>query len=133
MKKIKFTESQIIKALKENEQGRKKVEETDPEVWVSIYGYAALMSALAAFRWYPIPLLLIGAGFALIGGIYFFSASVQEWVIQKLEQQNLSMKTLDMEEARESFGLLIVCFALSLAGYISWQRKRNIRALKMSA
>lgn len=104
----------------------------DPEMWVSIYGFASIMSALAAFGRYPIPLLLTGAIAGFIGCLYFFPASVSEWVLQEWQQQDLSMKTLDMEEARESFGLLIISVFLGLAAYVGWRKKRSAGAFKMS-
>jgi predicted transporter len=99
----------------------------DPAIWVSIYAYAALMSALAATRRYPLIPLLTGAMLCLLGGIYFFPASVSDWVMQEWQQQDLSMKTLAMEEARESFGLLIVSGITGIAALLGWQKKRKAR------
>ena len=104
----------------------------DPVLWMSIYGYAAVLSALAAVGRYPIPLLLTGAIAGFMGGLYFFPASVSEWVLQEWQQQDLSMKTLDMEEARESFGLLIISGIMSLAALVGWRKKRNAGALEVS-
>lgn len=105
----------------------------DPLVWISIYGYAALMSALAAFGRYPVPLLLAGAVAGFMGGLYFFPASVSDWVLQEWQQQDLSMKTLDMEEARESFGLLIISVVMATGAYVGWRKKRSAGELKVSA
>ena len=104
----------------------------DPLVWISIYGYAALMSALAAFGRYPVPLLLAGAVAGFIGGLYFFPASVSDWVLQEWQQQDLSMKTLDMEEARESFGLLIISVVMATGTYVGWRKNRGAGAFKVS-
>lgn len=103
----------------------------DPEVWVSIYALAAVLSALAAFDRYPLPLLLAGAVACLLGGIYFFPASVSEWVVQEWQQQDLSMKTLSMEEARESFGLLIISMVMASEAYVGWRKKGRAGALNI--
>jgi hypothetical protein len=104
----------------------------DPEVWVSIYGFAAILSALAAFGRYPLFVLLTAATLGFLGGLYFFPASVSEWVLQEWQQQDLSMKTLNMEEARESFGLLIISVVLSFAAYAGWRKKHSAGAIEVS-
>lgn len=99
----------------------------DPIIWVSIYAYAAIMSALAAAGRYPVILLLSSSVLCLVGGIYFFPASISSWVMQEWQQQDLSMKTMEMEEARESFGLLLVAGITGLAALLGWQKKRKTR------
>lgn len=101
-----------------------QLNDPDPEVWVSIYGLAAIMSALAALGKFNFPILLTFAAAALLGGIYLFPASVSGWIAQEWEQADLTMKTVDMEEARESFGLLIIFVIMSLAAYIGGRQKQ---------
>lgn len=101
----------------------------DPEIWVSIYLFSALMCALAAFNRYYFPLLLSAALSAFIGGIYLFPASVRDWMVQEWQQADLSMKTPDMEVARESFGLLIVSAIIGTAAYRGWVQKRSKKKL----
>lgn len=105
----------------------------DPEVWVSIYVYAAIMSGLAATERYPLIPLLAGAALCLLGSIYFFPSSVNEWVVQEWEQQDLSMKTVDMEEARESFGLLIIFIITGSAAWLGWRKKQDTERPKANA
>lgn len=105
----------------------------DPEVWVSIYAYAAIMSGLAATERYPLVLLLAGTVLFLLGAVYFFPASVSEWVMQEWHQQDLSMKSPEMEEARESFGLLIVSIITGTAAWLGWRKKQLSGRLKASA
>jgi ABC-type enterochelin transport system permease subunit len=95
----------------------------DPEVWISIYVFAAIMSALAAFERYFIPVLITTAMAGLLGGLYFFPASVGDWIQQEWQQADLSMKTLSMEEARESFALLFISIVMGLAAYTGWRKK----------
>lgn len=89
----------------------------DPEVWISIYGFAAALSASLALNRYYLSLLVLAAIAAFVGGIYYFPSSVWDWVVQEVQQADLSMKTLEMEEARESFGLLIISVVMSLGSY----------------
>ncbi|KEO71878.1 transmembrane 220 family protein [Anditalea andensis] len=105
----------------------------DPEVWVSIYGLAAVLSALAAYGKYLLPVLLVAAVAALIGGIYLFPSSVSDWVIQEWRQADLTMKTPDMEEARESFGLLIIFVIMSIAAFIGWRQIKPSPIAKKNA
>lgn len=97
----------------------------DPEVWVSIYCFAASLCALAAFGRYYVPLLFTAAIAAFLGGVYLFPASVRDWILQEWQQADLSMKTPDMEVARESFGLLIISVIIGLAGYRGWVKRRR--------
>lgn len=97
----------------------------DPEIWVSLYGFAAVMCGFAAFDRFFVPILVFSAIAALVGGIYYFPDSINQWIQQEWQQADLSMKTMEMEEARESFGLLIVSIVMSLAAYRGWREKRT--------
>lgn len=98
----------------------------DPVLWISIYAFAAIMSALASFNKFYMPLLIFGTIAGFLGGLYFFPASVSQWIMQEWQQADLSMKTVKMEEARESFGLFIISLILGIAAYKAW-RKNNPR------
>lgn len=102
----------------------------DPEVWVSIYCFAAVVCALAAFGRNYIPLLVTAAIAAFLGGLYLFPASVRDWILQEWQQADLSMKTPDMEVARESFGLFIVSVIIGLAAYRGWVKKQRTGSSK---
>lgn len=95
----------------------------DPEIWVVIYGFAAVMCAFAVFNRFFIPVLVFSAIAAFLGGIYYFPDSVILWIQQEWQQADLSMKTVDMEEARESFGLFLVSVLMTLAAYKGWGKK----------
>ncbi len=94
----------------------------DPEVWVSIYAVAIIFCFLAIRGIFPkIPLTILVVA-CLIGAIYYWPDSVTGWVSQELEQKNLAMKTPQMEEARETFGLMIIALVM-LPGLIrSWRK-----------
>lgn len=109
-----------------------QVNDPDPAIWVSIYAVAAILSSLAAFGKYNLPILIIMTLAAFIGGIYYFPSSVSNWVIQEWQQADLTMKTPDMEEARESFGLLIIFVIMSIAVYVGWQKNKSSHNAKKS-
>ena len=101
-----------------------QVNDPDPEIWMSIYIFAAVMCALAVVERFLVP-VLVGAAVAGIScGLYFFPSSVWDWVGQEWQQADLSMKTINMEEARESFGLLIFSAIMLLASYRGWLVKQ---------
>lgn len=102
----------------------------DPVIWVSIYGIAAILSAFMAFQKFYFYMYLTAAIVGLIGGLYFFPPSVTNWMVQEWEQGNLSMKTAEMEGARESFGLLFISAVMFFAAYISWvlQKRKKRKA-----
>ena|SRR5690554_749160 len=104
-----------------------QLNDIDGWIWVGIYLAAAGMSALAAWGRYPMTPLAIGAVLCLIGTIYLFPASVSEWIIQEWEQQDLTMKTMDMEEGRESFGLLLIAVVFITALWLGWRKKKKIK------
>ncbi len=95
----------------------------DPEIWVSVYGVAMIFCLLGTkgiFPKYPLTLLVLAC---LIGTVYFYPGEIGGWINQELEQKNLAMKTPQMEEARETFGLLIIALVLSPALWKSWTKK----------
>lgn len=104
-----------------------QLNDVDAWIWVGIYLIAAGMSALAALGRYPLIPLAVGAVLCLIGTIYLFPASVSEWIAQEWEQQDLTMKTMAMEEARESFGLLLIAIVFIVALWVGWRKKKRIK------
>ena len=95
----------------------------DPEVWVTIYIIAAIICALASLGKFYTPFLVAVAITAFVGGVYLFPSSVKDWVLQEWQQADLSMKTPDMEIARESFGLLIVSVIIGLAAFKGYKEQ----------
>lgn len=93
----------------------------DPLLWMGIYGGAAILSGMAAMGRFPMPLLMAGAVLCFIGFIYYYPDSVSEWIQQEWQQQDLTMKTQNMEEARESFGFLTVAIVMSGAALMGWR------------
>jgi hypothetical protein len=94
----------------------------DPEVWVSIYVVAMIFCLLGVRGIFPkIPLTIVVV-LALLGAIYFFPGGIGDWVSQEWAQKDLTMKTPQMEENRETFGLLIVALVLSPALYKAWKK-----------
>lgn len=94
----------------------------DPEVWVSIYAVAMIFCLLGVRGIFPkIPLTLVIL-VCIFGAIYFFPGGVGDWISQEWAQKDLTMKTQQMEENRETFGLLTVALLLSPALYKAWKK-----------
>ena len=100
-----------------------QINDPDPEIWVSIYVIAALFSGMAVRGKHPLIPLGIAIVACIIGAVYFFPDSVKEWIGFELENKDLTMKTKESEEARETFGLLIVAIVLSVSAYFGWKKK----------
>jgi uncharacterized membrane protein len=100
-----------------------QVNDPDPQIWVSVYILAAIFCGLAARGKHPlIPLGIIIVA-CIIGAVYFYPTSVSEWVNYEMENKDLTMKTQESEEARETFGLLIIATILSVSAYFGWKNK----------
>ena len=98
----------------------------DPWLWMTIYGVAAILCAMAARGRFPMPVLLTIIALCIVGAIYLYpDYSVSEWIQQELQQQDLSMKTQNMEEARDTFGLLSVAVILSVAAIFGWRQAKT--------
>ncbi|MGY6743951.1 MAG: transmembrane 220 family protein [Cecembia sp.] len=100
-----------------------QLNDPDPEIWVPIYLVGALFSAMAVKGKHPLIPLAVVIIACIAGAIYFYPESVSEWVSYELEQKDLSMKTQESEEARETFGLLIMALVLSVSAWIGWRNK----------
>ncbi len=100
-----------------------QINDPDPEVWVSIYVVALIFCLLGVrgiFPKLPLTLMVIAC---LAGAIYFYPGGIGDWISQELEQKDLTMKTPQMEEARETFGLLIIALVLSPALWKAWKNR----------
>lgn len=105
-----------------------QINDPDPLVWIGIYLVAAFLSGYVALGRYPMIPLGIVTVLSFIGSIYFFPPSVSEWIVQEWEQQDLTMKTMDMEVARESLGLLLIAIVLGIAWFIGWRKKVRLKS-----
>ncbi|TXK46745.1 hypothetical protein FVR03_10400 [Pontibacter qinzhouensis] len=96
----------------------------DPDawLWILIYGFSAVMCGFAAFGIYHKSLVTTSAVLFLFGFALLYPSSVSEWITQEWAQKDLSMKTNAMEQARESFGLLIAGVVMALAAAASWRK-----------
>ena len=134
LKLISFRETQNLKSMKFNKYyfglwlllfglfAYWQFNDPDPEVWVSIYGVAMIFCLFGIRGIFPkIPLTLVIV-LCLLGAIYFFPGGVGQWISDELAQKDLTMKTQQMEENRETFGLLTIALALSPALYKAWKK-----------
>ena len=101
-----------------------QINDPDPEIWVTIYVAAAIFCGLGVKGIHPKIPLTIAIIACVIGAIYFFPDSVKEWIGYELEHKDLTMKTQESEEARETFGLLIVAAVLSFSLYIGYKKNK---------
>ncbi|MDO9551757.1 transmembrane 220 family protein [Rhodonellum sp.] len=102
-----------------------QLNDPDPEIWVSIYVAAMVFTGLAVRGKHPLIPLSIAILVCIIGALYYFPESVSGWIGQELEQKDLTMKTPQMEEARETFGLLIIAVVLGYSAFLGWREKRH--------
>ena len=102
-----------------------QLNDADALIWVMIYLVATTLTGFAAMHRFPVVLLAIVTFLSLVGAIYFFPPSVGDWVAQEWEQQDLTMKTIAMEEARESFGLLLISIVMGIAALVGWRSKKR--------
>lgn len=99
-----------------------QINDPDPEVWVSIYSVAIIFSLFAIRGIFPkLPLTLVVI-VCILGAIQFFPGGVGQWMADEWAQQDLTMKTTQMEENRETFGLLTIALVLSPALYRAWKK-----------
>ncbi|MEN7548966.1 transmembrane 220 family protein [Rapidithrix thailandica] len=83
----------------------------DPWLWVSVYGYLAIVAAMGVFGKFHKVLITIGMLGTLIGSLWLMP-SVYEWLVHHEPADLLYGMSPDkpyIEESRESLGLLI-CF-----------------------
>ena len=105
-----------------------QINDPDPLVWVSIYLIAAFLSGYVALGRFPkIPLAIVTI-LCFAGSLYYFPPSVSEWIAQEWQQQDLTMKTVSMEESRESLGLLIIAIVLGIAWFNGWRKKSRLKS-----
>lgn len=105
-----------------------QLNDLDAWVWIGIYLLAAILSGLVAFNRFPMVPLAVGTFLSLLGSVYFFPQSIGDWVAQEWQQKDLTMKTMAMEEARESFGLLLIAVVLGLGLFIGWRKKARLKS-----
>jgi hypothetical protein len=87
----------------------------DPITWMALYGYIALLFALAVFNIYNKFLIAAGLLIYFAGTIYLFP-SVIEWIDKEHGNnfmQSMTNEKMYIEETRECAGLAI-CLACTL-------------------
>ncbi len=92
----------------------------DPQVWVPIYGFAAMACIMA---------------FARVGQVWFFGlmaliygvAAVYQWppAFEGFLLNEVGMKTVNIELARESGGLAVCAIAMGLMGWLVSRAKNH--------
>lgn len=81
----------------------------DPDalLWILLYSYVAVMSALAIFKKYSLPLLIMGIAIFALYFVYL-APSIAEWAASGEDLMNkMSDAKPFIEQAREAGGLLL--------------------------
>jgi hypothetical protein len=92
-----------------------QLNDPDPILWMLLYGYIALLMALAFFKIFHKLLIAAGLLIYFAGTIYLFP-SVIEWINKehgKNFMQSMNNEKMYIEESRECAGLAI-CLACTL-------------------
>ncbi|CCH00944.1 hypothetical protein FAES_2935 [Fibrella aestuarina BUZ 2] len=89
----------------------------DPQVWVPIYGFAALACLLAVvgFGGRPVP-----SWFYWLMTVVYLGAAISQWppAFEGFLLNEVGMKTMNIELARESGGLAICALAMGLMAWL---------------
>lgn len=103
-----------------------QINDPDPWEWVAIYGLVALLSTLAAFGRYYLPLLYLGLLISLIWMASLLPAFA-DWLKMGMPSIAGSMKAEAsyIELAREFLGLLLCILALAWHLYCAKRAIRN--------
>jgi hypothetical protein len=97
--------------------GAVQLNDVDPWLWVAVYGAAALLCAASAAGVDMHPAApLAGLALASIGAVYLaWVVFVSQETQAMFPDETTNPGLLDLEEAREMFGLVLVAAAAALA------------------
>jgi hypothetical protein len=84
----------------------------DPEIWISVYSFAALACYMAYKELWPSVVFYVLAVAYVIGGIYLWPPE-----FEGIFFGNMEMKSLNIELARESLGLGICAISMVFLGF----------------
>lgn len=98
----------------------------DPLVWMLVWGAAALVAALAAFRraGSPRSLALIVAVIALVWAAVLGSRAVGRVPLARMFE-SWRMKDAQVEENRETFGLVLIGAWMLVVAFVPTRRRRG--------
>lgn len=97
----------------------------DPLVWILIYGYTAILCLLAAFKKYYTAFYIIGGFISFVWSLFLFQSiflALKEFGTEPIFSLSM-VKEKNVEEARESLGLIIV-FLVMIWKY--FEAKKNL-------
>lgn len=93
----------------------------DPYIWMPVYGIAALISFGMAFNRINTTILIVAMILYFIGAVYMWPSSYEGIVL------DMGYK-VEIEEARESLGLLICGLTMGYYIFVLKRRNRKIRS-----
>ncbi|MCS7020028.1 MAG: transmembrane 220 family protein [Cytophagales bacterium] len=98
-----------------------QLNDPDPYLWVSIYGYVAVVSLLAFFHIYNIAFIVAGI-VVCAGGVLYLLPSVVDWLVNHPDVSlitGMSAERMYIEESRECFGLMLALACLVLHYFVA--------------
>ena len=86
----------------------------DPIQWMTMYGLVVVVCAMAAYKKYYKPLILLGIVVSIIWAATLVPAVIDYFTNHKNNEvfENMSPSKLFIEEARECFGLILSALVL---------------------
>jgi len=106
-----------------------QLNDPDPWIWVAMYGFVAVMSAMAFLGKYYKPVLLAGMAISVVWAITL-SPGVYDWFANHNVDEifeNMAPGKVFIETARECFGLLIA-FGTLLFHYTQAKKQVEVTA-----
>jgi hypothetical protein len=90
----------------------------DPQIWVPIYGFAAMACVMAYTR-------IARSWFFWIMALVYTGTAIWQWppAFEGFLINQVGMKTINIELARESGGLGVCALAMSLMAWLTGQRQ----------
>lgn len=93
----------------------------DPFVWIPIYGIAAFISIGVALNRIVLPVLIVAMVLYLVGAVVMWPSSYEGLTL------DMGYK-IEIEEARESLGLLICGLAMAFYSFVAYKKKKDLRS-----
>ncbi len=92
-----------------------QLNDPDPVLWVGIYMVPVYLGIRAFLQYKNLELNIVAIAMTLLGAYYAWSG-ISVW--EGFNTENMAMKSINQELAREAVGLLIMAFAIFLYCFV---------------